>query len=877
MLKAFGHKLQHCHNLKVMQKLYKLFLPILVMLSGNILASPIDSVRASKVATNFMLRYADRYQGLEFSHKNMTVENTVIYYVFNLRNAKGYIVVSADDACFPVLCYSTESRFDTKNIPVQLNKWLWHRAKEISYIKKQGFEADEKIKQEWENLENPKSGSLMLQNTVAVAPLMTTKWNQSPFYNDLCPYDEQEKGRAVTGCVATAMAQIMKYHKHPQKGQGIHSYVHEKYGKLSAEFSSTTYDWANMPDEVKSANTAVATLMYHCGVGVDMNYGVRASGASPDEVARAMKKYFDYDSTTKMIVRKSYTETNWINEIKSELNAKRPVEYNGYGTGGGHAFVCDGYDNNDFFHFNWGWGGSADGYFNVNALNPGSLGTGGGDGGFNSNQTAVIGIKPAPNTSVNLQLYKTITVNPTPLYFGSGVTVTFNVVNRGASQFAGDYAAVLFDQDFKFVSFIGNPITNQVLEPGFTYTYDLTFTQKSTFLSEGNYYIAAYYRDPRKEWQILAKSDFENPVKVNVPNVFTELFMYGTPLTVSTTPIIQNQPFEVALNIANPSDKDFEGEISLGLYDLEGQGVATIDVKTDLFLGPSQTFSAPIVFTNNGLNIPVGSYLLAPTYKKKNDSIYHVLSAYRDSNGVYPNLIRVIVAAQPLEPDNFEGSEGNDKENTATSLPVTFSNNSSTINTEGSVLQSSTDIDYYQIDLPSGSDYEITAQLYDSENNGNGKVYTVDALFSYKIGSGEYSDAFDKSIGENNSKIYIKDKGKITFKVAPFFVGEKGSYLLEVIVNKVSSVGIQENLLSDEIRVYPHPASHQFQIDLGDIKSSINKIELINFQGQVLYSVEVSINDKIIALPVMNHPNGTYFARITSANGITTKKLIIQK
>jgi len=763
-----------------MKNLYKLLLPILVIFYNNLVASPIDSLQASKVAANFIVRYAEKYEGLAFAHKDANVDNTVMYYVFNLKNAKGYVIVVADDACFPILGYSTEGNFDANDLPIQLNKWLWHRAKEIAYIKKQGFEANEEIKQEWKKLQNP-TAIARTEKTEGVNPLITTKWNQSPYYNDLCPYDRQAKERAVTGCVATAMAQIMKYHNHPQKGQGIYSYTHEIYGRLSADFGSTTYNWASMTNNVTSRNTAVATLMYHCGVSVEMTYGVESSGADGAVVVSpALTKYFGYDKTSiKIVEKKDYSEANWIALLKSELDAKRPMYYEGLGQGGnnGHAFVCDGYDDNNFFHFNWGWGGRANDYYSIRALNPKELGTGAGFGEYNSGQKAVIGIQPAPNSSVNLQLNKKITVNPSPIGFGTDVTVSFNIDNRGSSVFQGDYAVALFDKDFEFISFIGTPLLNRTLNAGYTYTNDLSFTQKSVFLSEGDYYVAAYFREPQKEWQILTQPNFENPLKVSVSNVVADLTMYGTPIKANTDPIFQTQAFEVTFNVANFSKTtNFEGDLALSLYDLEGKFIKEIETKTNLALGTEKTFSNPLVFKTNGLDIPVGTYILAPSYKSKGSSSFYVLAGYKDDKGIYPNLVRVVVAAPPLVADKFEV---NNQESQAFTLPISFTNNLAVVNTESSNLHIGTDIDHYKLNLPSGFDYEITARLHDKDNSANGKTYTVDALFGYKIGTGNYSDAFDVSIGENNSKLAIINGGTMIFKVAPYFSGFTGTYLLD--------------------------------------------------------------------------------------------------
>jgi hypothetical protein len=884
----------------ITHKLFKiLFTLIIIFCSTTIFATPIDSLRAAKVATNHMLRYIENlenFEGVEFHYKNTNQANVVMYYVFNLKNSthinslNGYVIVSADDACFPILGYSTKSKFDSNNLPVQLEKMLFHRAKEIAYIKEQGFVADEEIKQAWkgiENMENPSKSSIATrtERTEGVNPLISLRWDQSPFYNDLCPYDAQKRERAVTGCVATAMAQIMKYHNFPRTGQGIFSYTHEKYGLLSADFSRTTYDRANMPNQISSKNNAIATLMYHCGVSISMNYSVDGSSASTAQVAESLKKYFGYATTLKYVENKNYTQSGWIALLKSELDAKRPMQYRGSGTGGGHSFVCDGYNDNNFFHFNWGWGGSSDGYFNLNALNPGSLGTGGGSGGFNGGQAAIIGIQPATtaptSTATNLQLNKKISVNPSPIGLGSDITVTFNIVNRGTTQFSGDYAVALFDDDYQFISYIGEIASNRNLNAGFTYTNDLSFTQKSVFLSEGDYYIGAYYREPQKQWQVLSQPAFENPVKVQVAGVTKLIKMYGTPMKVNSEPIFQNQPFEVTLNIANFETTTFEGEVSLDIYDSDGKFVAEIETKPNLSLGANKTFSNPLIFKNTGLDIPVGNYIIAPTYKKIiAGSTYTIFGAYKDNAGVnYPNLIRVIVAAAPLTADKFEV---NNTESQASNLNVNFSNNIAATNTEGANLHVSTDIDHYKINLPVGFDYEVSARVHDNDDSGNGKTYTADVLFSYKINNGDYTDAFDISINDNNGKAIIQNGGMIVFKVAPFFAGDKGTYLLDIQVNRKQIVqppmGIEDDFFSNQIKAYPNPTVNNVVVQFPE-NAKIESLKLFNVMGQEVLNLNSQTNSQVFSekmtIDLSNYVAGVYYLYVMSDKKLGIKKISV--
>jgi len=207
--------------------------------------------------------------------------------------------------------------------------------------------------QEWQDILD---GNIA-KGVKAAGPLLETLWNQEPYYNDLCPQN------TPIGCVATAMSQIMRYHQWPQNGIGWHKYEHTAYGTQYAHFEETTYSWSSMPIQLTSNSTndeilAVATLCYHAGVSVDMNYDPEGSGAFSRDVLYALTNYFNYDPTTIQIhTFDSTNQTNWINMIKAEIDAGRPVYYAGSSdASGGHAWVCDGYNDGNELHINWGWG-----------------------------------------------------------------------------------------------------------------------------------------------------------------------------------------------------------------------------------------------------------------------------------------------------------------------------------------------------------------------------------------------------------------------------------------------------------------------------------------------------------------------------------------
>ena len=326
----------------------------------------------------------------------------------------GWVIMAADDAVQPILGYCDKGTFDpSAEMPENLKWWLKMYNRQIKRAVDLKLEATDEVKNEWTELR--RGVRRATQATVVVSPLLTTTWNQSGPYNNLCPY-YSGNNRSVTGCVATAMAQVMNFWEWPQTGQGSHSY--NSNGTQTVNFASTTYDWANMKDSYSGSYTnaqatAVATLMYSCGVAVEMNYGASsgaqtirfpASSTSYACAQNALWNYFKYNADSiKGYYREGYsyygysswTDNNWIAMLKAELNKRHPIMYAGSGDGGGHSFVCDGYRDDNYFHFNWGWGGTYDGYFTVNSLAPGGGGIGSNnDNTFNEGQDVIIGIVP---------------------------------------------------------------------------------------------------------------------------------------------------------------------------------------------------------------------------------------------------------------------------------------------------------------------------------------------------------------------------------------------------------------------------------------------------------------------------------------------------
>lgn len=354
-----------------------LLLLVFLVISASLHANPIDRETAKNIGAKF-LKTSTEMKNVEVNDLKFVTAYTMndgneAFYVFNTES--GFVIVAADDCATPILGYSTEGQFITDNLPIQMTEYLYDFVEQIEYgIAHETFRDAKTIKQ-WELVKSTGRTSEN-RDTKTVGPLLSTTWGQSPNYNAKCP--SNNNGQAITGCVATAMGQIMKYHNYPDQGQGSHNYTHDVYGTLSVDFSATTYDWANMPNALPTTTVtptttqidAVATLLYHCGVAVDMDYGPSSSGANSLKVPGVLQDYFKYSNDLSYDYRQYHCNEIWLNRVKSSIDEHYPVYYTGHDlTKGGHAFVCDGYDANDLLHFNWGWRGNNNNYFAIDALN----------------------------------------------------------------------------------------------------------------------------------------------------------------------------------------------------------------------------------------------------------------------------------------------------------------------------------------------------------------------------------------------------------------------------------------------------------------------------------------------------------------------------
>ena len=355
---------------------------ILLMSFFQVLATPVNQTDALQLATNFhqlrsssKLRSAEAlklvYQG---SNTGLRSSEDPAFYIYNIGDNQGFVIVSGEDAAKTILGYADEGSFRTDNMPENVQYWLNFYQQEIGALRDASaagsVAASEQV-------------SAIATGQTAVAPLLGgIKWNQTDPFNLLCPWDVGSSSHALAGCVAIAMSQIMKYYNWPVKGTGTHTYTDANYGVQTVDFSKSTYDWNTMLSTYNSSatdaqDTAVAELVYQCGVAVNMSYSITGSSSTISKAAEAFVGHFGYDTEIQRYDRPYYTVDEWMSIIKKDLDNAQPVYYSANSDAGGHAFVCDGYDSNSLFHINWGWGGSSNGYFELSSLssaNPGLVG-----------------------------------------------------------------------------------------------------------------------------------------------------------------------------------------------------------------------------------------------------------------------------------------------------------------------------------------------------------------------------------------------------------------------------------------------------------------------------------------------------------------------
>jgi len=362
-----------------MKTYYSLLLFAIILLAQISSAQNfVSEQEAANVARNFYFERISASVNIEPDAINVnnirliSIQQHGIYYIVNLH--KGYVLISATKNTFPILAYSFRGEFQMPGKLTNIAAWLGQYERQIGYAIENRSQPTDAIKAAWEKYRNSAFIEKYTKQIFrSVEPMLVSKWDQGVYYNAACPADPAGvSGHCVTGCVATALGQLLYYFRFPQSGTGTYSYEHPDYGTIYANFEEASYDYNQMMNELNDPNPEVAGLIFHLGVSCDMVYGPQSSGMYNHKAAYALRTHFKFSPETQYVYRDS-TSMDWDSLLVAHLEQKIPMYYAGWSVPNinGHAFICDGYQGENFYHFNWGWSGSNDGYFYTGELTPG--------------------------------------------------------------------------------------------------------------------------------------------------------------------------------------------------------------------------------------------------------------------------------------------------------------------------------------------------------------------------------------------------------------------------------------------------------------------------------------------------------------------------
>lgn len=548
-------------------------------------------------------------------------------YVINIGKSEGFVIVSPDDRTDAILGYADSGNLNPDNMPENMKAWLQGYADEIAWAKRNNITASATTAQRAHRAVK-----------TAIAPLVTARWNQDDPYNKLVNNSTYfDYSDVVTGCVATAMAQVMYY---TAKKAGLSSsytlvatdsYT-TKWGKtIPVVPANTELNWSSMKDTYTSGETgaaadAVATLMKACGASVKMSYANVDNGgssANSDIIDGALKTYFGYDKTTQYADRSYYSYLNWIELLYNELSQGRAILYSGQSIGGGHEFVCDGYQGEDYFHINWGWGGKSDGFFKLAALDPDEQGIGGSTSteGYNAGQSAVIGIQLKGGTGTVLDVHKNkvnltlngVSADKTSITTDEIANITFNITNNSEDIYDGEIGIKYIDGDLgdgKMFIIPAGETQNCVVEfrPKTAGTYKITAYKPN---GKGGYGSIDPSNSKYVEVTVTAGSATDNLTLTLTPTVENAELYSGT------TYDLYGNIFKAVVRIQNTSTTtDYSGKLLWKLLPKSYSGTFTFDDKK-IYIPKNSYIDVPI--TVEGLDYNETFYRLALNYRFNGD------------------------------------------------------------------------------------------------------------------------------------------------------------------------------------------------------------------------------------------------------------------
>ena len=832
---SYGRQITPSQSLSIAQQFYH-----------NRVLSGAAKVKSTHVPV-FSLDYTVTENTQSSRVKALSVDSTALFYVYNISDNQGFIIVSGDDATKPILAYSDESQFPAENIPSHVKYWLDFYKEEINSVRN--------------STSNATTTALQMKSaaaTVVVQPLLgNLKWDQSGPYNLLCPFSVANNARAVTGCVATAMSQLMKYYQWPVKGTGSFSYTDGTNGTLSANFGNTSYDWNNMLSaygtisSTPQQDTAVATLMYQCGVSVSMTYSPASSSAQLSAAASALKNYFGYDTDLNIYTRNFYTTTDWKNLIKPELNAARPVLYGGSTNTEGHAFVVDGYDSNDLFHINWGWSGYYNGYFELSLLNPAPSGSIGSTGGFSQDQQLITGIqKPDAVTGTTYPIYMysaglATSKSSIQNISASSFNVTFGFLNYGISGFSGKVAIALYkDGVFQKTLSASNAF---VLNPNYgSASFGLSGLSLAGLASGTYKAYCVYEASSASSWTIINGSnqlnDYLNIVisgtSANLSKpVFAPLLTLTQAVTL-TGNVYQNKVATFNVTVQN-TGTEFNSNMGIKIYSTSNSSVNQYINYGVVVVGAGETKN----FTFRGaVTVNPGTYYAVAVCDSTNA---FSSTAFKVMTPAIDNQIAITVLAQPATAAlslTVPVSLTSGSSIIAQNDPVTL--NAGITNTGGFY-----DSDIIAFVFPSGGGNSV-AYL-------NPQTIYIDTNETQQL---SFTGTLDLNPGQYLFKLYSNISGWAA--IPPYLSGSLDFTMISGVTTG------SESGSGSSYSIYPNPVS-----DVMNLKgiNRLTTISITDIHGRVLIKKEVNPEESI-AVNLL--PQGLYMVTLTTTETSTILKML---
>lgn len=557
------------------------------------------------------------------------------YYVFNVGKGNGYIVVSGDDRARQVLAYASEGTFDATRLSPALASWLGGYEQEMRTLMS--------VEEDGDAMSHV--GHDFTYPATAIQPLLQTRWNQGSPYNLDCPTitENGTETKALVGCTATALAQIMKYYEWPVRPSGFIDYK-DNYAVRTMNFDEQSpFDWGNMRSEYTTGYTdreaqAVAHLSACAAYASKMYFSTSYSGSYPIDAALALTRYFGYDANTYIYDSRFHAKEEWYKIMIGELEAGRPILYDGFNDKGGHVFVCDGYDGKGYFHFNWGWSGTSDGYFSLSALNPSKQGAGATDGGYSFKQLMICHIQ-LPNSATEPQAKKVylcsdVTLSSATTVGGGGeittprgadVGVDFWFDRESTSEF---YASMVLGYMSQGVFHPLSDVYNAKCAPNPNSYYAGVRTLRTDGLEKGTYEIGWYFREYGSdgEWQRMTAAN-GNPDAIRLTvgeenqtlSVVSKDFHLSMESQPKVQPVYAGESKSVPLRIVNDGSVRLEGRVGFRCQKVGSENVAFASALAYCEPGESTTVYVKLDFSDAAKG---DVYELTPVYGAVNNIYY---------------------------------------------------------------------------------------------------------------------------------------------------------------------------------------------------------------------------------------------------------------